>query len=78
MVISIAPDLQKALADYAAIYQQTYGKVQSIADLTPHMLVAFPASDAAFPRLVGAYGVAEMTGSDKKQPPERFLRLAEV
>lgn len=48
VAISIAPDLQKALADYAAIYQQTYGEEQSIADLIPHMLTAFLASDRGF------------------------------
>ena len=46
--ISVAPDLQKALADYAAIYQQTYGEEQSISDLIPHMLAAFLASDRGF------------------------------
>lgn len=50
VAISVAPDLQKALADYAAIYQQTYGEEQSIADLIPHMLAAFLASDRGFAR----------------------------
>lgn len=48
VAINVAPDLQKALADYAAIYQQTYGQEQSIADLIPHMLMAFLASDRGF------------------------------
>ncbi|MES2450735.1 MAG: DUF2274 domain-containing protein [Pseudomonadota bacterium] len=48
LTISVAPDLQRALADYAAIYQQAYGEEQTIADLVPHMLAAFLASDRAF------------------------------
>ena len=48
VAISVPPDLQKALADYAAIYQQTYGEEQAIADLISHMLSAFLASDRGF------------------------------
>lgn len=48
LTVSIAPDLQHALADYATIYQQTYGDEQAIADLVPHMLAAFLASDRGF------------------------------
>ena len=48
LTISIAPDLHLALADYAAIYQQAYGDDQAIADLVPHMLAAFLASDRGF------------------------------
>lgn len=48
LVISIAPDLHLALADYATIYQQAYGDEQAIADLVPHMLAAFLGSDRGF------------------------------
>ncbi len=48
LTVSIAPDLHLALADYAAIYQQAYGDEQAIADLVPHMLAAFLASDRGF------------------------------
>lgn len=48
LAISIPPDLHLALADYAAIYQQAYGDEQAIADLVPHMLSAFLASDRGF------------------------------
>lgn len=48
LTVSIAPDLHFALADYAAIYQQAYGDEQAIADLVPHMLAAFLASDRGF------------------------------
>jgi hypothetical protein len=48
LTISVAPDLHRALADYAAIYQEAYGEEQAIADLVPHMLVAFLGSDRGF------------------------------
>lgn len=57
VAISVAPELHKALADYAAIYQQTYGEDQSIADLIPHMLAAFLASDRRFAK--AGEGLAE-------------------
>lgn len=48
LTISVAPDLQRELADYAAIYRETYGEEQAVADLVPHMLAAFLASDRGF------------------------------
>ncbi|MFA6124271.1 MAG: DUF2274 domain-containing protein [Sphingomonas sp.] len=48
LTVSIAPDLQQALADYATIYQQTYGEAQTVAELVPHMLAVFLASDRGF------------------------------
>lgn len=48
LTISVTPDLHRALADYAAVYQQTYGEEQAIADLVPHMLAAFLAGDRGF------------------------------
>ncbi len=48
LTISISPDLQRDLTDYAAIYREAYGDEQSVADLVPHMLAAFLASDRGF------------------------------
>lgn len=48
MTISITPDLQRALADYAAIYNEAYGQSEPIAELVPHMLATFLASDRGF------------------------------
>lgn len=80
VAISVVPDLQKALADYAAIYQQTYGEEQSIADLIPHMLAAFFGERSRVCQGARrAYGMAEMTGKTATDlPPERLLRLVEV
>lgn len=48
--ISVLPDLHQALADYAALYAQTYGREESVAELIPAMLAAFLESDRAFVR----------------------------
>ncbi|MFB0875795.1 MULTISPECIES: DUF2274 domain-containing protein [unclassified Sphingobium] len=33
--ISVLPDLHQAIADYAALYAQTYGRDESVAELIP-------------------------------------------
>ncbi|MGB3377451.1 MAG: DUF2274 domain-containing protein [Allopontixanthobacter sediminis] len=48
LTITVTPALHQALSDYAAIYNQTYGESEPIAELVPHMLVAFLASDRGF------------------------------
>jgi hypothetical protein len=48
LAISISPDLQAALADYAALYAQAYGVSESVADLIPPMLAGFLESDREF------------------------------
>ena len=48
IVITVSPDLNQALRDYAAIYRATYGEAESVADLIPFMLSAFLESDRAF------------------------------
>lgn len=46
--ISVTPDLNQALNDYAALYAQAYGREEPVVDLIPAMLVAFLESDRAF------------------------------
>jgi hypothetical protein len=46
--ISVMPDLNQALNDYAALYAQAYGREEPVVDLIPAMLVAFLESDRAF------------------------------
>jgi hypothetical protein len=48
LAISITPDLKAALDDYAALYAQTYGATEGVADLIPAMLTAFLESDREF------------------------------
>jgi hypothetical protein len=48
IAITLSPELNGALSDYAAIYRDAYGEAASVADLIPFMLEAFLASDKAF------------------------------
>jgi hypothetical protein len=48
LAITVTPELHRALNDYAAIYNETYGQSEPVAELIPHMLAAFLASDRAF------------------------------
>ncbi len=50
ITITLGPDLNQALREYAAIYRATYGEVESIADLIPFMLGAFLDRDRGFAR----------------------------
>jgi hypothetical protein len=48
LTIQVTPDLHQALADYAALYAQAYGRDEAVADLIPAMLAAFLDSDRGF------------------------------
>jgi hypothetical protein len=50
ITITVSPDLNQALRDYAAIYRTTYGEAEAVADLIPFMLGAFLESDRGFAR----------------------------
>jgi len=50
ITISLGPDLDQALRDYAAIYRATYGEAESVADLIPFILTGFLESDRSFAR----------------------------
>ncbi|MCI4590795.1 DUF2274 domain-containing protein [Sphingobium sp. BYY-5] len=50
LTITITPDLQAALQAYAAIYADTYGMEEPVAELIPVMLSAFLESDRGFAR----------------------------
>jgi hypothetical protein len=50
VTIGVAPELHRALADYAAIYAETYGQEESVADLIPFMLESFLEGDRDFVR----------------------------
>lgn len=50
LTISISPQLNQALQDYAAAYKAAYGSVESVGDLIPFMLEAFLESDRSFAR----------------------------
>jgi hypothetical protein len=48
ITITVSPDLNQALREYAAIYRETYGKAEAVTDLIPLMLGAFLESDRGF------------------------------
>lgn len=48
--ITITPDLQAALSDYASLYASIYGVKEPVAELVPAMLAAFLESDRNFVR----------------------------
>jgi hypothetical protein len=50
LTISITPDLNQALADYAEVYRATYGQSEAVTDLVPCMLRSFLDGDRAFAR----------------------------
>ena len=48
--ITITPDLQNALREYAALYADAYGTEEPTVELIPAMLAAFLESDRNFVR----------------------------
>lgn len=50
LTISITPDLQAALNDYAKVYAETYGREEPVKELIPAMLASFVESDRTFSR----------------------------
>ena len=50
ITISLSPELNQALADYAALYEETYGRVEPVQELIPAMLASFLEGDKAFVR----------------------------
>lgn len=50
LTITITPDLQRRLHDYADAYAETYGQAEPVTELIPAMLVLFLDSDRTFAR----------------------------
>jgi len=48
LTISILPELQQRLSDYAEVYARSYGAPEPVAELIPAMLTAFLESDREF------------------------------
>ena len=51
LTISVLPDLNQRLTDYAALYARAYGATEPITELIPAMLAAFLDSDREFAKL---------------------------
>lgn len=50
LTITFNPELHQRLQSYAALYRETYGTAEPVADLIPYMLDAFLDSDRAYAR----------------------------
>lgn len=50
LTIILNPELHQRLQSYAALYRETYGTTEPVADLIPYMLDAFLDSDRAYAR----------------------------
>lgn len=48
VTLILTPDLHQRLQSYAALYRDTYGSPEPVADLIPYMLDAFLDSDRAY------------------------------
>lgn len=78
IALTVTPELNQALRDYAALYRAEYGEGESIADLIPYMLTSFLDGDRAFakarksdvPPPVGEPPTAKRRGRQKKKPTD--------
>ncbi|MBW8841136.1 MAG: DUF2274 domain-containing protein [Sphingomonadales bacterium] len=50
LTINISPDLAAAMADYAAIYAEAFGREEPVTELIPAILASFLESDREFAR----------------------------
>lgn len=50
LTIGLAPELHRALTDYASLYREAYGQEESLVELIPFMLQSFLDSDRGFAR----------------------------
>jgi hypothetical protein len=50
IAVTLSPELNRRLIDYAAAYECAYGKAEPLGELIPAMLIAFLDSDRHFAR----------------------------
>lgn len=48
IVMTVAPELNRLLQEYAAFYAKAYGSEETVAELCPYMLQAFVEADRGF------------------------------
>jgi hypothetical protein len=63
LTISVLPDLNRALEEYAAVYEAAYGQREIVADLVPFMLASFLEGDRTFQKARAALGSASGNGT---------------
>ncbi len=66
IAITVTPELNDALKDYAEIYRRSYGQKESVAELIPFMLEAFINADAGFRKARKELGVSGIASSSTK------------
>lgn len=69
VTITVSPELNAALRDYAEIYRKTYGQKETVAELIPFMLEAFVNADVGFRKArkeLGDSGVASSSTRAKE------------
>ena len=71
ITITLGPDLNQALRDYAAIYRATYGDSESVSDLIPFMLTGFLDSDRGFARARKEVLLEAPAGTAQHRPARR-------
>jgi hypothetical protein len=52
ITVSVSPELNKALQNYATAYKTTYGEEESVADLIPFILEDYLKSDRTFAKVL--------------------------
>ncbi len=72
ITITLGPDLNQALRDYAAIYRAAYGEAESVADLIPFMLSGFLESDRGFAKARKEVPLEAPAGTAQHRPARRF------
>jgi hypothetical protein len=68
VTITVSPELNQALRQYADLYRTTYGQAESVAELIPFMLGAFLDSDKGFAK------ARKEAPLDEPAEPERWQR----
>ena len=48
LTVTLSPELNSALVDYAAVYATAYGREEPVAELVPAILASFLEGDRAF------------------------------
>ena len=50
LAVTLSPEINQALLDYAALYGEVYGQAETVPELVPAMLAEFLDGDKAFAR----------------------------
>lgn len=76
ITLTVTPELNQALRDYADLYRAAYGQKEAVADLIPFMLEAFLDSDRTFVRARKSGGPANAPAAEID--PRRGRKVAPI